>query len=510
VTANPALTMDPKAILAECDRAEVAEGGLAAFVRLAWHLVESTPLVWEPHLDLVCAHYEAVSRGECRELVVNVPPGCSKSTITNVFWVAWDWIRNGWRKWIFTSYSHSLTLRDALKCANLVNSEWYQARFGLSADRAALAGYGWKPVAIGPKDAEHPAKSVKSSLHWTTQGGLRLSTMFGGAVTGYHGHILVADDPIKPQDIQNGGDQARGALEKVTTRWTQTFSSRSADPKTFARVIIMQRLHENDLAGFAVGAGATHLRLPMEYEAKDHCSTPWGEDWRREDGELLAPGRFPRSVVESRKVGVSARDYAAQYQQRPSPESGAIFMRGWFQRRWSALPAGIRLIMSVDATFKESSDADFVVAQVWGVHGGEFYLVDQVRGRMDISGTMQAIRDLRRKWPRIGQILIEDKANGPAIISLLRREMHGILPVEPEGGKEARANAAEPCWRAGNVLLPDEPWVGEFIEEHVKFPVGSHDDQVDAGTQALIFMTGKGSRKSLTQAMKNVREGKFG
>lgn len=463
-------------------------------MKLAWHQVESSPLSFEPHMQVMCAHYEAVSKGEIRDLVVNVPPGMSKSLTTNVFWPAWDTIEFPWRKWIYTSYDEDLSLRDAGRCKDLVQSAWFQERWG---------------VPKGGVNVNGGDKAAKG--YWTTTGGgSRFSTMMGGAVTGFHGHILVCDDPVKPADIQAGGDPAREKLEKCATRWDQTFSSRSSDPATFAKVCIMQRLHSNDLAGIMIKRGAVALVLPMEFEPHLAYESKWGSDWRQEPGDLLAPKRFPREVIEERKGYLSTRDYAAQYQQRPSPEDGSIFLREFFSRRWLNLPPMSRMLISVDASLKESKKSDFFVAQVWGMKTAtEFYLIDQVKKRTGFWGGIDVIKGLKAKWPQVNQVVIEDKANGTAIVETLQKAMTGVLPLNPRGGKESRANAAEPLYRSNTWFPADEraPWMDEYISTHLAFPVGDHDDEVDCSTQALLFLQSKTHYAIRKRAMEAVRKG---
>jgi predicted phage terminase large subunit-like protein len=470
---------------------------LAAFVRLAWpnfDPLKGTPLHMEPHIKLICAHYEAVSRGEIKELVVNVPPGCTKSLLTNVFWPAWDTLINPGRRWIFTSYDEDLALRDARWCRNLIQSEWFQARWGVG--KGGINVHGGDKAAAG---------------FWeTTGGGSRFSTMMGGAVTGFHCHFLVCDDPLKPKEIQAGGDSAREKLEACNLTWDQTFSSRSADPATFAKVIIMQRLHHGDLAGKVIARGAQALILPMEFEPHRKYTSKWGDDWRTEEGELLAPARFPQEVVDARREIMTARDFAAQFQQRPSPEDGSLFLREHFKRRWTMLPHMMRMILSVDASFKGSKKADFFVCQCWGMKSAtEFYLIDQAKLRTGFWGGLETIRTMRKKWPQVTQVIVEARANGDAIIETLQKQMTGVLPIQPKGGKESRANSAEPIYRS-NVYFPDDkvaPWMDEFISSHLAFPVGEHDDEIDCATQAVLFLQSKTHYGVRKQAMENVRGG---
>jgi predicted phage terminase large subunit-like protein len=534
---------------AELDRALVAKGGLSAFVQLSWGQVEPATLAWSWHMDLVCKHLAAVSRGECRELVINIPPGMSKSLLTCVFWPAWDWIDHPGRKWMFTSFDGQLSLRDAARCKDLVMSRWFQERWGFLADPRDLARWGLKPVGIiganndklsgrkkatrrrklttrsdydeireaneaaGASDAaeNHSARADSSSEYYTTSLGLRFSTFFGGKATGWHADIQVCDDPTKPRDVQDGGDRARKALERTEKTWKGTYSNRTANKKTFARVVIMQRLHTRDLAGICIAAGYTTVILPTEFDPARACKTAWGQDPRTERGELLCPLRVgPEEVAKMKATGYSPRDYVAQEQQAPNPEDGAIFLRSWYALRWTSIPAGARFFLSVDCAFKDEQGSDYVVIQVWARAGANYYLCDQARGHWDILATCHKIKAVCARWPKVKTKLVEDKANGSAVLQMLRKQVPGLVAIEPEGGKIARANAVEWLHRGGNVWLPandftdadEENCVEQWIEEHVAFPRGQHDDSVDTGTQALNYGEGKTGRgRRLAAAM---------
>ncbi len=479
---------------ADVDRESVRRYGFARFVQLAWPLIEAVPLVWEPHMQLVCDHYQAIADQEIRDCVVNVPPGTSKSKIGSVLFPAWVWSREiklpkfGFEtKFLFTSYDEKLSLDFAKASRSLMLTDWYKER--------------WPHVEI------EGGERAPAGMFENTAGGIRVSTMFGGAATGRHAHILLADDPHKPADLNSGGEQAMAVLDDAWKTWTGTFCRRVADAATFARVVVMQRLHEADLAGRMLkDSKVVHLCLPMRFEPHRAYQSQWGSDWRTEEGELLCPIRFPESYVndvQSGPTGLTARDWAAQMQQRPAPEAGALFLREWFAQRWEVHPRGVRWLMSVDSSLKDNRDSDYCVIQVWAWSGAQYYLMDEVRARMAFSGQVAAVRSMRQKWPHVGQILVEDKANGTAIIDTLRRSVPGVIAVNPEGGKFARANAIEPILRAGNVWFPNAYWMGEFVEEFATFPVGSHDDRVDALSQALLWMSGRSRTQKFKKAMAN-------
>jgi predicted phage terminase large subunit-like protein len=188
-------------------------------------------------------------------------------------------------------------------------------------------------------------------------------------------------------------------------------------------------------------------------------------------------------------------EWSALYQQRPSPAEGAIFLRHWW-KYYDENPADIAsgmdgIVQSWDMAFKDAKDADYVVGQVWGRKDANRFLLDQTRARLDFPATLRAVLSLSAKWPKTTHIYIEDKANGPAVISTLQSKIQGLIPVNPEGGKVARANAVTGQIESGNVYLPSPSrakWIEDFIEECAGFPNSAHDDQVDAMSQALTQM----------------------
>jgi predicted phage terminase large subunit-like protein len=476
----------------QLDRALISKKGLHEFVRRAWHVVEpSTPFVDGPHIREMCAHLTAVSLGKCKRLVINVPPGFSKSLIVSVFWPAWHWAMvNGGTKWMHLSFDISLSLRDSGRCRELMASDWYQSRWGYKAE-----GLKREPIALAGQQGEEKKGRRKlrqeaASIFWTNQKGLRFSTMVKGRSTGWHCHIQVCDDPTKPLTIQTGGPAARAALEATEKTWKGTFASRTADPKDFSRVVIMQRLHAADLAATCIKEGYVHLCLPMEYDPDRPCKTPFGGDWRTEKGELLCPERMGAEEAAERRKALGSADYEAQYNQNPVAEGGTIFKPKWFTSRWRAIPGHATWWQSWDATFDGKTSSDYVVGQVWARANGLYYLVDQVRERMDFVTTCRAIQDMSAKWPQAIRVLVENKANGPAIMSVLKSKLPGLIPIEPCGGKEARARSVSPLCEAGSVLLPDTdvipaPWVSELTLELCQFPLSKNDDQVDAFSQGL-------------------------
>jgi len=441
------------------------------------------------HIDAIIEHLEAVTRGQLRNLLINVPPRHMKSLLVSVLWPAWEWITWPERRWLYSSYGAQLSIRDSIKCRRLVESPWYRQRW---ADRFALTS----------------DQNTKGRFD-NNRSGYRLSTSVGGAATGEGGDRIICDDPHNVVEAESD------SVRKATLDWWDVvMSTRVNDPKTSAKVVVMQRCHQQDLSGHLIEQGGwEHLVLPAEYEGPTRTTSIGFADPRQEHGELLWPERFGPKEIEDLKVSLGSYAAAGQLQQRPSPSGGGLFKRHWF-RYWQRpganlppvmvrMPDGTQTsiiaieapryvdeqIQSWDCAFKDLETSDYVVGQVWARVGACYLLGDQKRARMDCPTTVKAVRELSQHWPKTYAKLIEDKANGSAVIQMLAHEIPGILPVNPEGGKIARAAAVSPLIEAGNVYLPHPlyaPWVNDFIEECAAFPNGAHDDQVDAMTQAII------------------------
>ncbi len=510
------------------DRALVERGAFHDFVCMAWPHVEPSAFVDNWHIEEVCCHLEAVSRGEILRLVINQPPGTAKSSIVSVFWNAWEWITRPDTKWMYASYDASLVGRDANKVVGLLQSDWFIDRWGerLVDTRPATSNFA------------------------TLAGGFRFSTSPAGKATGRHVDIQVCDDPIKPKDAAGGSTMTKNALRFVSNWWSGTMSTRAVELAKLRRVICMQRLHEEDLAGEMLATGKwEHLMLPMRYEAARRCVTPFGGDRRTVEGELLFPARFPDAAVsnlETFELGPAASD--AQLQQRPSQKGGGTFKRAWFRfwhtkpgvpepclcdrcvpkldQAWNPDPShsGDRVceilpssgldLQSWDMTFKDKSDNDYVSGGVWRADGRRCFQLYCHNERLNFTDTLHAVRWVSGIFPSAWDTLIEDAANGPAVETMLKAELPGIVMVGAQGGKEARANAASPSFSSGSVFLPHPSlapprapflasWVWGYMRQLEVFPNGVHDDMVDQTTQALIRLRQFGN--GFSEAMARIR-----
>lgn len=473
------------------------ERDLHAFVRAAWPIVEPGKALRDGwHLAAICEHLQAVTAGEIPRLLINIPPRMTKSLATTVFWPAWEWALDPSLKYLFTSYNHALSIRDNVRARRLLQSPWYRER--------------WPHVEL------HDDQNQKIRYE-TTAGGYRIAVSFGGSATGDGGERRVVDDPHAAGDVHSDVKR-EGDLQW----WRETWSTRTIDPATDRDVVIMQRLHERDLSGFLLEeiGGYEHLVLPMRFEAERRCTTILGwTDPRTKEGELLDPERFPPDVVDRLEVALGPYGAAGQLQQRPAPAGGGIVKAAWFgywvdedHRHLLRSPPKVKdehgdfieprvvvkpptrdadqVLQSWDMAFKGTSGSSRVAGQVWEQHGADAYLIANRAERLTFTETITAVEQLSADYPEAYRKLVEDKANGPAVIDSLKSKLGGFEPVEPYGTKEARMHAVTPMIAAGNALLPHPEmpgyhWATALRERLATFPAGTTNDEADATSQAL-------------------------
>lgn len=461
------------------------------------------------YVDAVCDHLEAVARRQLRKLVINFPPRHGKSLFCAVLFPAWVWTWDPSWRGLFAAYADDLAQRDSITCRALLESEWYASRY------SGPGGWGLRP------------DSNRRDVYHNTRGGFRQAFSVEGKGTGYGGNCTLADDPLKAIDALSPAKR-----EACIFWWDQQMSTRLDDADRDCRVIVQQRLHEEDLSGHVLAQGGyEHLSLPTEYDPARRARTfvDLGgerrllfEDPRAEKGELLCPERFSSAANEEAKRTLGAVGYAAQHDQAPVPLKGNMFLREWwrFHKQDGDADAGLRprgcyagparvipakldqVVISLDATFKRAADNDFVSFTVWGAKGADRYLLDRVNERLSFTETLLRFDDLVARWPAARKKLVEAKANGDAIVDVLRSSVQGLVLVEPQGGKEARAFAIQPQVQAGNCYLPDgAPWLEEFVGQLASFPGGRYDDDVDSTSQALLELVGSSSAAARWRAL---------
>lgn len=447
------------------------EADFGAFVKAAWHVIRpGQTLKWSWHYDLIGEYLTLVYQRKIRRLIINVPPRTLKSVQATVMFPVWVWTKQPGHNFACSSYSGELSTEHSVMRRTIIESDWFRSLWG---DRLWLA------------DDQNQKTKYKNNHE-----GQMIATSVGGTATGLGGDTLILDDGMSPKQA------ASEAERKTACDWfDNTWRSRLNDPATGAHVIVEQRTAQKDISGHLLAVeGAkewTHLLLPLVATKAERWKFPIsGRVVEREPGEVLQPERFPPEVVASAQK--RSRVYSAQYQQDPAPDGGAVFQRKWW-KYYVAAPDDIdSLNQSWDMSFKKTSDSDHVVGQVWARRGGEHFLIDQVRERMSFTDAKKAVVMMKARYPKTERILIEDKANGPAIIDALQSSISGIVAIQANDSKYSRAEAASADVESGNVYLPgpeDTPpqWVAEYVEEHAKFDgmPGGEDDQVDATSHYL-------------------------
>lgn len=407
-------------------------------------------------------------------LIITMPPRSGKSELVSRRFPAFALGRNPELQIIATSYSSDLSQRFNRDVQRVIDDEKYFDLFPntrLSNSRVRT-------------DSRGSYIRTSDLFEIVGHAGAYRSCGVGGGITGQGADILIIDDPIKDR-AQAGSKTIRDSI------WDWYTSTAYTRLSPGGGVIVMAtRWHTDDLIGRLIqrmGEGDTFriVNYPAIAEHDElHCKA----------GEALHPERYPLSTLLQIQKTIGSRDWEALYQQHPVPDGGALFKLEWF-RRWTATslpPEFDHTLMSWDMTFKDSKNSDYVVGQVWGKKGPNFYLLDQVRGQWGFVKTKEMVRVLAHKWPRVVRKLVEDKANGSAVISELKSTVSGFVPITPTESKEARASSVTPYFEAGNVFIPEDsaaPWVPHYVSELLEFPAGSHDDQCFvAGTKvATLF-----------------------
>lgn len=468
----------------EAERAR-AVASLRWFVEAAWPQVEPRAFVPSRHVDALCEFLQDYfDQGRGADAVVNVPPRTGKSLICSVLFPAWVWAaRDPGYRWICTSYADWVVQRDARRCRNLVNSEWWRER--------------WPAISI-------PFQNTHAAADWSlSTGGWRISVTLSGQITGRHSDGIVIDDPIKPDDAR----LERAALADVQRVIDETLPLRLLRPAQAIRLLTMQRLHQRDPAGVLLSRPKTRrLVLPMHF-APERADP---RDWRLVAGELLAPAYLSAEDVAADEERLTEYGRAGQLEQLPAPEGGSVVKVEWLEHRWQAMPRTDRgtWVQSWDCAFKGTDSTSFVVGQVWcATQSGHYDLVHQVRGRWGFVETLEQVLRLAAEYPQAQEVLVEEKANGAAVIDALRASLGAsLVPVEPKGGKEARLHAVSNLFRAGQVRLPPaQPWVEAYVDELKTFPASANDDQVDATSQALCRL--REERDGVESYLELVRSG---
>jgi predicted phage terminase large subunit-like protein len=487
-------------------------GGLIHFVRYFWHIVEpNREFVDGWTLWAMCRHLEAVSRGEITKLLINVPPGSMKSLLVNVFWPAWEWSAFGRPdlRYVSFSYSSQLTERDNQRLIDIIKSQRFQdmyPKFKMTSDGKIK-----------------PSNSAK---------GWKFATSFSGVGTGERGDRVLVDDPHNIADGES--DVIR---TEIVRKFREAISNRLNDIDKSAIIVIMQRVHEDDVSGSIIDneLGYVHLCITAEYEEGRHCETEIGwSDPRSREGELFWPERFSEASLKALKREIGEYAWNGQYQQRPEIRGGGLIKRDWWQE-WSPddgqWPVCDHIIASLDPAFTSKESNDPSGFAIWGafrqengdaglillyafrahleLHGGRSEkwvgeTDDDFRARCKPTwGLVETVHDACKRF-HVKHLLIEAKGPGHSVAQEMRRLHAGsgysVELVDPKGlDKTARVIRVQPMFTEGQIYVPISrktgtiiAWAQKVIDEFAIFPKGKHDDLVDACTQALYWLRNHG------------------
>jgi predicted phage terminase large subunit-like protein len=459
MTHDPARPQNAAVFLREMQRRD-----FLTFLDRAWPYISGGQLLarnW--HIDAMACRLDRVKTGRSRRLLINLPPRNAKSKTVSVIWVAWMLGQDPTLNFVCVSYSNELSGKLARDCLTIMLSPWYRELF---------------PRTIIRRSASHDFE--------TSANGGRLATSVTGSLTGRGGDIIILDDVIKPDEASS-----EVTREAVNTWYRSTLASRLNDKESGAIICVMQRLHQFDLPGMLLEAGAwDHLALPAIATEDEIVPLTRGRRHVRRAGDVLHPERESRETLDRQLATMGSSAFAAQYQQAPVPALGNIFKASWL-KSYDAVDAneGGEIVQSWDTGIKTAEGNSFSVCITALVRQRHVYILDVWRGRLEFP-------DLRKKAIELARLhsartlLIEDRASGSQLIQTLRSEEPAGVPLpiacQPDSDKRTRAEGVSSMVEAGQLLVPGEAhWLGEFKSELLSFPSGRYDDQVDALSQLL-------------------------
>jgi predicted phage terminase large subunit-like protein len=444
----------------------ILKNDLMSFIeRSFYELNPQTPFLTAPYIELMASKLEACRRRKSKRLIINLPPRQLKSHSASIAFVAWLLGHDPTKHVICASYGQDLADKLARDCRNVMNATWYGELFQTRlSERKAVNDF------------------------TTTAQGTRMATSVGGVLTGRGADIIIIDDPLKPDEALS--ETKRRA---VNDWYDNTLLSRLNDKAQGIIIMIMQRLHQDDLVGHVLGQEHWDIiRFPAIAEEDERYlieSVLGNFEFRRAEGEALHPEREPLATLARMRESMGEYNFASQYQQSPIAKGGAIVKTSWIQYYDEAnLPEFYSLYQSWDTANKASELSDYSVCTTWGYHDNKFYLLDVFRKRLNYPELRRAVID-QAKCFGVFNILIEDRASGTQLIQDLETQgLMGVIAYGPPAGtdKLMRLHAQTALFENGNVLLPrQKPWLHDYINEITGFPGTKFDDQVDSTTQAL-------------------------
>ena len=440
----------------------IIRNDFSSFGEMGFHsIAPSTPFQENWHIDVLCQHAQSIIDRKCRRLVVNAPPRSLKSLVLSVLVPAFVLGRDPTSKIIYASYSDAIAGKLASDFRLLINSHWYHRIFG-------------KLQLVKDTEAETA----------TTSGGYRLTTSVGGSLTGRGGDIIIIDDPLNASEAAS-----KASRDRVNDWFRSTVLTRLDNPTTGTIVIVMQRLHVENLSGVVLGQGGwDHLSLPAIAPEDRVVNLGAGRTftWRR--GEPLHPTRLPHTELDRQKAALGTAAFSAQYLQTPVPAEGTMLKSAWL-RYVEAIPPrwpGDQVVQSWDTALKAKDSNDYSVGLTFLVRGrNEVYLIDVVRARKEFPELKKSV--IREASLHAATaVLIEEHGSGISLIQEVRSAVLGIKGISHQSDKQTRMYGATPLLEGGILHLPkNAPWLDDFLAEYLAFPNGKHDDQMDALSQFL-------------------------
>jgi predicted phage terminase large subunit-like protein len=457
-------TFGTEALLERQAVAAALRQDLSSFIEKCFYtLCPGHPFLPNWHVDAMAWHLQRCARGEIKRLLITVPPRSLKSVSASVAFPAWLLGHDPTLRILCASYANELAAKHARDFRAIVNADWYRTYF--------------------PRT--RPLRDTELEF-LTTQLGYRYATSVGGTLTGRGGGLIIIDDPMKP------GEAMSKVSREGTKQWYDaTLFSRLDNKAEDVIVLIMQRLHMDDLAGYVLEKEDwAHLNLPAIAHCDEFIPIGAGQAHFRKIGDLLHSAREPLSVLQEAKVNLGSMHFEAQYQQSPVPETGNLIKLDWFQlygQRPEPTPHA-QIVQSWDTASKADQLNDFSVCTTWLVTPEAFYLLEVTRERLDFPALRHRVVEMQQRHDA-DVVLIEDKGSGTSLIQDLRRsgQVHPIACM-PETDKVTRMSAQSAKIEAGLVHLPERaPWLADFLSELMAFPASRHDDQVDSVSQFLSW-----------------------
>lgn len=455
---------------------------LDRFIATSWPLVETDRYVPGWHVTAIAEHLQAVASGDVRRLIINIPPRHMKSLATSVFFPAWVWLDDPSKRFLFASYAQSLSIRDSVKCRRLVQSDWY--RFLMDVYQPA----GEQADGTERLPFELTGDQNTKIRFDNTRNGYRLATSVDGALTGEGGDIIVVDDP---HNVVDGESEA--VRKGVLQWWDEAMSTRLNDAETGAYVIIMQRVHENDLTGHVLAknhSNWTHLCLPAFYEGQNRVANSPLEftDPRRKVREPLWPGRFPLRTLEETEASMGQYAAACQLQQRPAPREGGMMKVDNFRIIQNVPPDLVKSVWYWDKAGTEAAGCYTAGVHIGMTADKHFVVIEVVRGQWGDLRREKEIKLRAQLNPKVASYVEQEPGSGgkdSAKITIRNLAGFEVYADRPTGDKTTRAGPFSAQLEAGNVSLVKGDWNGPYKEELRMFPNGKFRDQTDATSGAF-------------------------